>query len=97
MKIVWAMSYMKTGRAQKWTARIFTWKALPENARLVHFLDWTDFRDEFRKEFTPAHADMQARMKLESTGYYQRFWPLDDYINEFQDLLRFLLLRTIGH
>jgi hypothetical protein len=43
MKIVWAMSYMKTGRAQKWTAQIFRWEALPENAGLVHFLDWTDF------------------------------------------------------
>jgi hypothetical protein len=26
-------------------------------------------------------------MKLESTSYYQRFRPLDDYIDEFQDLV----------
>jgi hypothetical protein len=30
-KIIWAMSYMKAGRAQKWTARIFRWEQLEEN------------------------------------------------------------------
>ena len=26
-KIVWAMSYMKSGRAQRWTAQIFHWES----------------------------------------------------------------------
>jgi hypothetical protein len=41
------MSYMKTGRAAKWTARIFRWEQLPENANANRFFDWADFRDEF--------------------------------------------------
>ena len=86
-KIVWAMSYMKTGRAQKWTARIFRWEQSEENANHSRFLDWADFRDEFRKEFTPSHADALAINRLESSAYYQRNRCLDDYIDEFQDLI----------
>ena len=42
-KIVWAMSYMKSGHAQKWTARIFHWEQQPENLHSSHFPDWEDF------------------------------------------------------
>ena len=71
-KVMWAMSYMKMGRAQKWTARIFRWEQLEENTHHPKFLDWEDFRDEFRKEFTPSHADALAINRLESSAYYQR-------------------------
>ena len=86
-KIIWAMSYMKSGRAQKWTARIFCWKQQPENSGANKFFDWEDFRNEFRKEFTPAHSDALAINRLESATYYQKNRPLDDYIDEFQDLV----------
>ena len=86
-KIMWAMSYMKTGRAQKWTARIFRWEQMEGNANHPKFFDWEDFRDEFRKEFTPAHADALAINRLESSAYYQRNRSLDDYVDEFQDLI----------
>ena len=59
-KIIWAMSYMKTGRAQKWTAHVFRWELSAENMGHTRFLDWEDFKDEFHKEFTPAHADALA-------------------------------------
>ena len=78
------MSYMKYGRAQKWTARIFRWEQQPENSTSNRFLDWEDFRDEFRKEFTPAHSDSLAINHLESTAYYQKGRSLDDYTDEFQ-------------
>ena len=86
-KIVWAMSYMKSGRAQKWTARIFRWEQQPENVGENKFLDWEDFCTEFKQEFTPAHADTLAINRLESAAYYQKGRPLDDYIDEFQDLI----------
>ena len=86
-KIMWAMSYMKTGRAQKWTARIFQWEQLELNKNQSKFVDWADFRDEFRKEFTPSHADASAINRLESSAYYQGDRSLDNYIDEFQDLI----------
>ena len=86
-KIIWAMSYMKAGRASKWTERIFRWEQLPENSKLDRFFDWEDFRNEFKKEFTPAHADSVAINKLESMAYYQKNRSLDEYLDEFQDLI----------
>jgi len=86
-KIVWAMSYMKSGRAAKWTARIFRWEELPENTGYPKFLDWEEFREAFKKEFTPAHVDSLAINRLESTAYYQKSRSLDDYLDEFQDLV----------
>jgi hypothetical protein len=86
-KIIRAMSYMKAGRAQKWTARIFCWEQLQENVGQNKFLDWEDFREEFRKEFTPSHADALAINRPELNGYYQKNRSLDDYIDEFQDLV----------
>ena len=86
-KIAWAMSYMKSGRAQKWTARIFCWEQQTENADQFKFLDWEDFATTFKMEFTPTHFDALAINCLESTAYYQRARPLDKYIDEFQDLI----------
>ena len=63
---------MKSGRAQKWTARIFRWEQQPKNSRANKFFDWEDFRNEFRKEFTPAHSDALAINRLESAAYYQK-------------------------
>jgi hypothetical protein len=81
------MSYMKAGRAAKWTARIFRWEQLPDNSGFHRFVDWADFRDEFKKDFTPAHADSLAINRLESAAYYQKSRSLDKYLDEFQDLI----------
>ena len=86
-KIIWAMSYMKSGRAQKWTTRIFHWEQQPKNSGANKFFDWEDFHNEFRKEFTPAHSDALAINRLESAAYNQKNRPLDNYIDEFQDLV----------
>ena len=45
VKITWALSYMKSGRAAKWAARIFKWEE--ENEGYSKFLDWDEFRTEF--------------------------------------------------
>ena len=75
-KIAWAMSYMKSGCAQKWMARIFCWEQQTENADQSKFLDWEDFATTFRTEFTPAHSDALAINRLESTAYYQKACPV---------------------
>ena len=86
-KIAWAMSYMKSGCAQKWTARIFCWEQQTENVDQSKFLDWEDFATTFRTEFTPAHSDALAINRLESTACYQKACPLDEYVDKFQDLI----------
>ena len=59
-KIVWVMSYMKSGYAQKWTTHIFRWEQQLENSNQTKFLDWEDFSSTFKAEFTPAHSDALA-------------------------------------
>jgi hypothetical protein len=83
-KITWALSYMKSGRASKWAARIFKYE---EEEGQPKFLDWSDFRSEFRKEFFPAHSDAAAINKLETTSYFQRTRSVDKYLDEFLDLI----------
>ena len=79
------MSYMKSGRAAKWAARIFKWEE--ENGGYSKFFDWEEFRTEFRKDFCPAHSDAAAINTLESTVYYQKLRSVDDYLDEFLELV----------
>ena len=88
-KLAWAMSYMKSGHAQRWTACIFRWEQQTENADQSKFLDWEDFATTFKTEFTSTHSDALAINHLESTAYYQnqKARLLDEYMDEFQDLI----------
>jgi len=83
-KIVWAMSYMKSGRANCWATRKFEQEAKTGHLR---FLDWLDFEDEFRKDFMPLDAEAAAINVLETTAYVQGKQSVDDYLNQFRDLI----------
>jgi len=84
-KITWALSYMKTGRAALWAARIFRWEE--ENLNSLKFANWNAFRDQFREEFCPVHTDQTAINRLESVAYFQNKRSVDDYLDEFLDLI----------
>jgi len=85
-KIVWAMS-MKAGQAAKWSAHVFRWQEQPENVGYHKFVDWEDFQDGFKREFCPVYADSAAINQLESTAYFQKSRSVDEYLDEFQDLI----------
>ena len=85
-KIVWALSYMKDGRAGRWAAREFEYEAKSE-AKNLRFLDWVDFEREFRKDFTPLDEEATAINVLETTTYFQGRRSVDDYLDQFRDLI----------
>jgi len=43
--------------------------------------------DEFKREFCPVYADSVAINRLESTAYFQKSRSVDEYLDEFQDLI----------
>jgi len=61
------MSYMKTGRANRWATCEFEQEAKNSHLR---FIDWLDFEEEFRKDFMPLDSESAAINVLETTAYF---------------------------
>jgi hypothetical protein len=57
---------MKSGRAAKWTARIFRWEELPENTDYPKFLDWEEFQEAFKAGSITEVADLILRYRNHS-------------------------------
>jgi len=51
------------------------------------FLSWWDFEGGFTSKFCPKNEVTAALTKLESTRYYQERKAVDDYIDEFSELV----------
>jgi len=83
-KVIWEMSYMKAGRAGRWATREFEHKA--KSGHLC-FINWPDFEDEFRKDFMPLDSEAAAMNVLETTSYFQGRRSVDDYLDQFKDLI----------
>lgn len=83
-QVIWAMSYMKDGRAGRWAARQFETEVI-EGA--LPFQEWIDFEEAFRKEFTPLNEEVDAVNILETTAYHQGRKSVDDYLDRFRDLI----------
>ena len=83
-KMVWAMSYMNIGRAAKWVSRELEQEAMSGQLR---FLDWKGFEDAFQKDFTPLNSEATAVNVLEGTTYFQQNRTVDDYLDQFRDLV----------
>jgi len=77
----------QAGRAAKWSTCVFWWEEQPENVGYHKFINWEDFWDEFKREFCPVYADSAAINQLESTAYFQKSCSVDEYLDEFQDLI----------
>jgi len=75
---------MKTGRANCWATREFEQEA---KAGHLRFIDWLDFKEEFRKDFMPLDSESAAINVLETTTYFQGKRTVDDYLDHFRDLI----------
>ena len=84
LKIIWAMSYMKARRTGRWA----TWEFEQEaKGGHLHFLDWPDFEVEFWKDFMPLDSEATVINILETTAYFQGKWTVNDYLNQFRNLI----------
>jgi len=78
------MSYMKSGRANRWVTHKFEQEAKVGRLR---FINWDDFEDKFRKDFMPLDAEAAAINVLETTAYFQGKRSVDDYLDQFRHLI----------
>ena len=86
-KIQWAMTFMNQGQAQKWANHIYRWESILASRGVDHFVDWDDFRSRFRTEFFLLHSEAAATNRLEGISYFQGRRTVDDYLDEFRDLI----------
>jgi hypothetical protein len=80
----WAMSFMKGGRASSWSQRVLR-KQMEEHRIL--YPTWDDFRTAFVADFCPKNETQMALAKLETNRYVQGKRSVDDYIDEFRELV----------
>jgi len=78
------MSYMKAGHAGRWANHEFEHEAKSGHLR---FIDWVDFEEEFWKDFMPLDSEAAAVNMLETTSYFQSRQLVDDYLDQFKDLI----------
>jgi len=78
------MSYMKAGHAGHWANHEFEHKA---KSRHLRFINWVDFEEEFQKDFMPLDSEAAAVNVLETTSYFQGRRSVDDYLDQFKDLI----------
>jgi hypothetical protein len=75
---------MKSGRAALYANSILRNEA---SRHVPSFLSWRDFEGGFTSKFCPKNEATAALTKLESTRYYQGRKAVDDYIDEFSELV----------
>ena len=83
-RIIWALSFMKSDRAYRWAQRALDFEV---RVGALQFLDWADFEKEFQKDFTPLNAEATVVNTLEGTSYFQGKCSVDDYLDQFCDLI----------
>ena len=83
-RVLWALTFFKSGRAAKWSENVFRQEA---NTGVLPIQTWRDFKQQFWVHFFPVNVEADAINALEGTSYHQGGWTVDDYLDNFQALV----------
>jgi hypothetical protein len=75
---------MKKGRASRFAQRILREQM---EKKVILYPTWDKFRTVFISEFCPKNETQMALAKLETSGYFQGKRSVDDYIDDFRELI----------
>jgi hypothetical protein len=84
VRIHWALSYFKGGRAASFAECILHQEL---RSGKMCFASWREFTEEFTSTFCPENEATTALMRLESDRYFQAKRNVEAYIDEFKDLV----------
>ena len=82
--ILWVLSFLKEGRAAAFANKTLAYE---QRTSTPMYESWEEFQHAFKQEFFPLHEDIAAMTTLESQSYYQGRRTVEQYIDEFQELL----------
>ena len=83
-RILWALTFFKSGRAAKWSENIFCQEA---DTGVFPIRTWRDFEQQFWVHFFPVNIEADAINALEGTSYHQEGQIVDNYLDNFQALV----------
>ena len=83
-KVMWAYTFMKLGRAVLFVDRMLRFENKVGSPR---YATWSEFCPAFIAEFCPKNEAQLALAKLETSGYHQGRRTVDEYIDDFRDLV----------
>jgi len=83
-KILWALTFFKSGCATKWSENVFHQEA---DTGVFPIQTWRDFEQQFWVHFFPVNAEVDAINTLEGTSYHQGGQTVDNYLDNFQALV----------
>jgi len=79
-RVLWALTFFKSGRAAKWSENVFRQEA---DTGVFPIQTWRDFEQQFRVHFFLVNVEADAINALEGTFYHQGGRTVDDYLDNF--------------
>jgi Retrotransposon gag protein/Zinc knuckle len=83
-KIMWVFSFMKSGRAARFVDQKMR---MYQTVGSLPYSSWQDFSQQFVEEFCPKNEILTARTALETAAYFQGARTVDEYVDDFREMV----------